>query len=198
VLLRAGKDVLTSKWTLMVNNEPQPTSTALQTRVGWRASYLLSSFGIYMVDQVTKAWAARTLRRGDERSVIPGFFDLIYTENRGIAFGQLQEGGTLGRWFFVILAIAAAIAVLYYFLRTPRNDDRVLGACALLLAGILGNLTDRMRLGYVIDFIALHAGSYHWPTFNVADASITIGALLLAYDLVFEGRKKTKPLASSQ
>jgi signal peptidase II len=85
-----------------------------------------------------------------------------------------------------VLAIAAAVAVFYYFLRTTRNDDRVLGACALLLAGIAGNLTDRVRLGYVIDFIVAHAGSWHWPTFNVADASISIGALLLAYDLIFE------------
>ncbi len=64
----------------------------------------------------------------------------------------------------------------------------MLGACALLLAGILGNLTDRVRLGYVIDFIVLHAGNYHWPTFNVADASITLGAILLALDLIF-GRR---------
>jgi signal peptidase II len=86
------------------------------------------------------------------------------------------------------------VAVFYYFLRTPRNDDRVLGACALLLAGIMGNLTDRARIGYVIDFIVLHAGSWHWPTFNVADASITIGALLLAYDLIFD---KRRPLAKT-
>jgi len=88
-----------------------------------------------------------------------------------------------------VLAVAAAIAVLYYFLRTSGNDDRTLGACALLLAGILGNLTDRARLGYVIDFIVVHAGDYHWPTFNIADASITIGALLLAFDLIFAHRK---------
>jgi len=81
------------------------------------------------------------------------------------------------------------MAVFYYFLHTPRTDDRVLGACALLLAGITGNLTDRVRLGYVIDFIVAHAGRYHWPTFNVADASICLGAILLAYDLIFEGRK---------
>jgi signal peptidase II len=66
----------------------------------------------------------------------------------------------------------------------------MLGSCALLLAGILGNLTDRVRLGFVIDFIQLHAGQYHWPTFNVADASISIGALLLAYDLIFAQRKE--------
>jgi signal peptidase II len=143
-----------------------------------------------MVDQSSKAWAVRALRYGDERTIIRRVLDFVYTENRGIAFGQLQEGGRFGRWFFVVLAIGAAMAVFFYFLRTPRNDDRVLGACALLLAGILGNLTDRVRLGYVIDFIALHAGSWHWPTFNIADASITIGALLLAYDLVFERKKK--------
>ena len=150
----------------------------------------MAAFGIYMVDQATKAWAVRTLRFGEDHQIIRGFLDLIYTENKGIAFGQLQEGGEFGRWFFVVLATAAAVAVFYYFMRTPRNDDRVLGACALLLAGILGNLTDRVRLGLVVDFIVLHAGQYHWPTFNVADASITIGALLLAYDLIFDHRKK--------
>jgi signal peptidase II len=163
--------------------------SSLRTRFAWRAGYLLAAFGIYMADQASKAWAVRLLRFGDERVAIPGFLQFIYTENPGIAFGQLQEGGSFGRWFFVVLAVLAAAAVLYYFLRTPRNDDRVLGACALLLAGILGNLTDRVRLGYVIDFIVLHAGNYHWPTFNVADASITFGALLLAYDLVFSHRK---------
>jgi signal peptidase II len=172
----------------MVTNESR--SAALPMRFGWRAGYLLASFGIYMVDQMTKAWAARALRHGDDRTIVRGFFDLIYTQNPGIAFGQLQGGGSIGRWFFVGLAVIAAIGVLYYFMKTPRNDDRVLGACALLMAGILGNLTDRVRLGYVIDFISLHAGSYHWPTFNVADASITIGALLLAYDVIFSGRKK--------
>ena len=160
----------------------------LKSRLGWRAGYLLASFGIYMVDQSSKAWAVRALRPGDDRTIISGFLDFIYTENPGIAFGQMQGSGSFGRWFFVVLAIAAAAAVLLYFLRTPRSDDRILGACALLLAGIAGNLTDRARLGYVIDFIALHAGSWHWPTFNVADASITIGALLLAYDLVFASR----------
>lgn len=159
-----------------------------QSRIRWRALYLIASFGIYLMDQSSKAWAVRRLRFED-RTVISGLLDFAYAENRGIAFGQLQEGGSFGRWFFVVLAAAAAIAVVFYFFRTPRNDDRILGACALLLAGILGNLTDRVRLGFVIDFIQLHAGQYHWPTFNVADASISFGALLLAYDLIFSGRK---------
>lgn len=177
-------------------SETRPLENA-STRLGWRAGYLLAAFGIYMADQASKAWAVRALRFGDVRTVINGFLDFVYTENRGIAFGQLQEGGSFGRWFFVILALAAAIAVLYYFLRTPRNDDRILGACALLLAGITGNLTDRVRLGYVIDFISVHAGSYHWPTFNVADASICVGAGLLAYDLILEGRREKRSIVRS-
>lgn len=161
----------------------------LRTRFGWRAGYLLAAFGVYLADQASKAWAVKTLRFGEDRVVIRNFLQLAYTENPGIAFGQLQDHGSFGRWFFVVLAAAASIAVFYYFIRTPRNDDRVLGACALLLAGILGNLTDRVRLGYVVDFIVMHAGDYHWPTFNIADASICIGAALLMLDLFF-GRKR--------
>lgn len=169
----------------MIKREPKSLS---KNRVAWRIGYLLASAGIYLVDQSSKAWALRRVRFQDV-TVIGGLLDFVYAENRGIAFGQLQEGGSFGRWFFVVLAFLAGIAVLFYFFRTANDDDRVLGACALLLAGIAGNLTDRVRLGFVIDFISLHAGQYHWPTFNVADASITIGALLLAFDMVFANRK---------
>jgi signal peptidase II len=179
-------------------NDARAIETSV-TRLGWRAGYLIAAGGLYLVDQASKAWAVKALRHDQGRTVISGVLDFVYAENPGIAFGQLQEGGSFGRWFFVVLAAAAAIAVLYYFLRTARNDDLILGACALLLAGIAGNLTDRVRLGYVIDFILLHAGQYHWPTFNVADASITCGALLLAYDLIIGGRKKShRVVAQSQ
>ncbi len=166
-------------------------------QAGWRIGYLTAAFGIYLTDQASKAWAVRTLRFGSSVTVINGLLDFAYTENRGIAFGQMQEGGSFGRWFLVVLAATAAIAVLFYFFRTQRDDDRVLGACALLLAGISGNLTDRARLGFVIDFIDLHVSGYHWPTFNVADASICAGAILLAYDLFFE-RKSHRAGAKTQ
>jgi signal peptidase II len=174
----------------MSHSETQTT----KARVAWRMAYLVASLGIYLMDQSSKAWAIRRLRSGD-LTIISGVLDFVYAENPGIAFGQLQEGGAFGRWFFVVLAALAAIAVFVYFVRTARSDDRVLGACALLLAGILGNLTDRVRLGFVIDFILVHAGQYHWPAFNVADASILIGASLLAYDLIFASRK-TRDTAS--
>ena len=169
----------------------------MKNRITWRVGYLVASLGVYLMDQASKAWAVRRVRFED-LTMVRGALDFVYAENRGIAFGQLQEGGRFGRWFFVVLASAAAIAVLFYFFRTPRNDDRVLGACALLLAGILGNLTDRVRLGFVVDFILVHAGSYHWPTFNVADASISIGALLLAYDLVFASRSQKSEVRSQK
>jgi len=172
---------------------------SLRMRFAWRAGYLLAALGVYLADQSSKAWAVKNLRFGEARVVVRNFLQFAYTENPGIAFGQLQEGGSFARWFFVILATAATIAVFYYFMRTPRNDDRVLGACALLLAGILGNLTDRVRLGYVVDFIVMHAGEYHWPTFNVADASICIGAVLLMLDL-FLGKKRqpAEPIPSTK
>ncbi len=168
--------------------------------LGWRAGYLLAAGGLFLTDQMTKAWAVRALRHGRDVTVIPGALDLSYAENPGIAFGQLQEGGAWGRWALAALACAAGVAVLTYFFRTPRSDDRILGACALLLAGIAGNLTDRVRLGHVIDFILLHAGDrFYWPTFNVADASICVGASLFALDLILEGRKqKQQSTVSSQ
>jgi signal peptidase II len=157
---------------------------------GWRAAYLVAAALLYLVDQMTKAWAVRRLRLGDTVRVIEGFLHFGYAENTGIAFGQLQEGGEFGRWMLAALAGLAAVGVFLYFFRMKRADDRVLGACALLLAGIAGNLTDRVRLGHVVDFIELHLGSYQWPTFNVADAAICVGAGLLALDLILEGRQE--------
>ncbi len=157
---------------------------------GWRIAYLFAALGIYLTDQASKAWAVRALRYDDDKILIDGLLMFAYAENRGIAFGQFQEGGSFGRWLLVTLAAMAAVAVLVYFFRTPRTDDRTLGACALLLAGIVGNLTDRVRMGHVVDFIVLHAGSYHWPTFNVADAAICTGALLLALDMFMKDKRE--------
>lgn len=175
------------------------TGTTAARGLGWRAGYLLAAGGLFLTDQVTKAWAVRALRHGRDVTVIPGALDLSYAENPGIAFGQLQQGGNFTRWMLAGLACAAVVAVLVYFFRTQRADDRVLGACALLLAGITGNLVDRIRLGHVIDFIILHAGNHYWPTFNVADAAICTGAFLLALDLFMEGRHaRQKTIANAR
>jgi signal peptidase II len=169
--------------------------------MGWRAAYLFAALCVFLVDQATKAWAVSRLRFGDSVRAVEGFLHFGYAENPGIAFGQFQEGGQFGRWMLVVLAVLAAIGVALYIFRTTRTDDRTLGACALLLAGIAGNVTDRVRLGHVIDFIEVHLGSFQWPTFNVADAAICTGAALLALDIILEGRKEgrqAKPVMRSE
>lgn len=149
----------------------------------WKIGYLAISGGIFMIDQVTKAWAVRRLRLGDDISIIPGFLNFAYAQNTGVAFSMLDDHGDTGRWGLSAVAFVAAALVLYFFWRTPRSDDRILGALALLLAGIVGNVTDRMRLGFVVDFIDVQFGSWHYPTFNVADAAIVLGAGLMIIDV---------------
>jgi len=155
----------------------------------WKLSYLAVSGAVFLIDQTTKAWAIRKLRFGGDVSVIPNFLNFAYAQNTGVAFSFLDDHGDAGRWGLSVVALVAATLVLYFFWRTPRSDDRVLGALALLLAGILGNVTDRARLGFVIDWIDVQLGSWHYPTFNVADAAICMGAGLLILDLFFSKKK---------
>ena len=146
---------------------------------------------VFMIDQVTKAWAIRRLRSGDDWAVIPGFLNFAYAQNTGVAFSFLDNQGDAGRWGLSAVAVVAGILVLYYFWRTPSAHDRLLGALGLMLAGILGNVTDRIRLGFVVDFIDVQFGNWHYPTFNVADMAICIGAGLLILDM-FSSRKDEK------
>jgi len=166
----------------------------------WKLGYLAIAGGVFMVDQTTKAWATSTLRSGGDRTVIEGLLNFAYAQNTGVAFSMLDEHGDAGRWGLSAVAFVAAALVLYFFWRTPRSDDRILGALALLLAGIVGNVTDRMRLGFVVDFIDVQFGSWHYPTFNVADAAICVGAGLLLIDMFVTKKKvieaKNEPLTT--
>ncbi len=154
------------------------------------------SGGVFMIDQTSKAWATRTLRFEGDRSIISGFLNLAYAQNTGVAFSMFDDNGDAGRWGLSIVAIVAATLVLYYFWRTPRSDDRMLGSLALLLAGIVGNVTDRIRLGFVVDFIDVQFGGWHYPTFNVADAAICFGAGLMLLDIALR-KKKTSASAAA-
>jgi signal peptidase II len=163
----------------------------------WKLGYLGIAGGVFMIDQVTKAWAIRHLRFAGERSVISGFLNLAYAENRGVAFSMLDDHGDTGRWGLSVVAFVAAALVVYFFWRTPRSDDRILGSLALLLAGIVGNVTDRLRLGFVIDFVDVQFGSWHYPTFNIADAAICIGAGLMIIDLFLSKKNRIEKKAAA-
>lgn len=151
--------------------------------VFWKLGYLVATGAVFLLDQATKAWAIRKLRFGGDVEVVPGFFNFAYAQNTGVAFSMFAENGDAGRWALSVLAFLAATLVIYFFWRTPRSDDRILGALALLLAGILGNVIDRVRLGFVVDFIDFQFGNWHYPTFNIADIAICTGAGLLILDM---------------
>ncbi len=167
------------------------SETVNKKDVFWKLGYLAITGGVFMVDQVTKAWAVRRLRFGDDIPVISGLLNFAYAQNTGVAFSMLDDHGNTGRWGLSAVAMIAGVLVLYFFWKTPRSDDRILGALALLLAGIIGNVTDRMRLGFVVDFIDVQFGSWHYPTFNVADMAIVIGAGLLILDMFLSKRKES-------
>lgn len=158
----------------------------------WKLAYLAIAGGVFLIDQTTKAWAVQRLRFGGDMPVVSGFLNFAYAENTGVAFSMLDDHGTTGRWGLSIVALIAGTLVIYFFWRTPRSDDRILGALSLLLAGIIGNVVDRIRLGFVVDFIDVQFGSWHYPTFNVADMAIVIGAALLIIDMLLSKKKHTE------
>ncbi|HKP68944.1 MAG TPA: signal peptidase II [Pyrinomonadaceae bacterium] len=164
----------------------------------WKLVYLATAGAVFLIDQTTKALAVQRLRFGDDIQLIPGFLNLAYAQNTGVAFSMLDDHGDPGRWGLSTVALIAAVLVLYFFWRTPRSDDRILGALALLLAGIIGNVTDRIRLGFVVDFIDVQFGSWHYPTFNVADMAVCCGAGLLILDMFLSKKKENQEKVSAK
>lgn len=164
----------------------------------WKLGYLAITGGVFMIDQTSKAWAVSRLRFGEDIPVISGLLNFAYAQNTGVAFSMLDDYGDPGRWGLSAVAIIAGILVLYFFWKTPRSDDRILGALALLLAGIAGNVTDRVRLGFVVDFIDVQFGNWHYPTFNVADMAIVTGAGLLIIDMFLSKRSQNLEAGSQK
>ncbi|MFO0725672.1 MAG: signal peptidase II [Myxococcota bacterium] len=127
----------------------------------------------------------------DEHTVINGFWTFHYRENRGAAWSLLAGVSDAVRVpFFVLTTVLALGFILHYFRRTPSTKKILLTSLTLIFAGAIGNLVDRLYLGYVIDFIHWFVGEYTWPTFNVADSAITVGATLLVIDVMFSKQKE--------
>ena len=134
----------------------------------------LVMIGVVVLDQLTKALVRSTLDRGESHTVIPGLIRIVDVRNDGVAFGVLAGGGAL-----VTIVIAAALGALVFYFATHADRPLAWLPTGMLLGGALGNIIDRVRDGAVTDFVKLP----HWPAFNVADISITLGVLVLLYVL---------------
>jgi signal peptidase II len=149
-------------------------------RAGSLELWLGIAFAVIVLDQLTKAIIAARFQLGDVLRITP-FFDIVRAHNRGAAFSFLNDASGWQRWFFVGLGIAAAIFIVWMLKR--HGGQRLFGwALALILGGALGNVIDRLLHGHVIDFIQVHWQGAYFPSFNVADSAISIGAALLVLD----------------
>lgn len=147
--------------------------------------FVISLVIVLPLDQATKQWIVEKIHYADRIEIIPGLFDLTHVRNAGGAFSFFADGPHEQRMIFFIGTTLIAIVLLLVFYRNLASDE-VLPATALgvVLGGALGNLTDRLRYGEVVDFLDVHLwGGYTWPTFNVADSAIVIGVTLLVLEI---------------
>lgn len=149
---------------------------------------MLIIVAILAADQATKLAAVAALWEPPRVVEVFGFLNFVPVENRGVSFGLLQGAGDLGRWLIAALSLAVSVA-LWIWLRRQQKWLPAVGI-ALIIGGALGNLIDRLRQGWVIDFIDIHAGTWHWPAFNIADAAITVGVVILLIDGLLRPAKR--------
>jgi len=150
---------------------------------------VVSALLLGAADQATKVWAVRNLPLFELREIVHGCFGLVHVRNTGVAFSLLSNLDH--RWVHPLLILATVLAmgaVLAYIAYLPCRGAAPVGL-GLILGGATGNLIDRARLGYVVDFLDLYWRNHHWPTFNVADVGITVGVVLLVIDMVFSPKE---------
>ena len=152
-----------------LRSPPRPNATA----------WLWLSLLLIVADQVTKWLAVANLEYLRPVPVIDGFWNWTLVHNYGAAFSFLSDAGGWQKWFFAGLAAVVSVVMALWLRLTPRADWRNALPLALVIAGAIGNLIDRVRYGYVVDFIDWYVGKHHWPAFNVADSAIVVGAVLL-------------------
>jgi len=151
--------------------------------------WLTLSVVIVILDQITKFYAVQFLILHDPQYIYSGLnFTLMY--NTGAAFSFLSDAGGWQRWFFIGISSLVSIIIVVWIYNALRKSRCLLFALSFILAGALGNLWDRLTLGYVVDFIEVHYQDLYWPAFNIADSSITIGAILLIIDTLLIDQKK--------
>jgi signal peptidase II len=158
----------------------------------------LTAFGIaamiVLADRISKILIEANVPRWETYVVIPGVFNIVHTENRGAVFGILAESAVEWRAFVLVglsLVVTGFVAAMLWQATSPasRGGWALRAALALVLGGAVGNLYDRLSQGSVTDFLQVFIGSYEWPSFNVADSAISVGACLLLLDLLRHRRQ---------
>jgi signal peptidase II len=149
-----------------------------------RLFYLSLAVSVILLDQITKAVVAARIPLHATIKVIPGFFDLTHVRNTGAAFGLFAGDASPGRTA-LLTGVAATVfcGVVFYAWRSSARDAVLQTALAFIAGGAVGNLIDRIRFDFVTDFLRFYVGVHEWPSFNVADSAITVGVLLLAWDI---------------
>jgi signal peptidase II len=176
------------------NSQPQPTDRAGSRSLLWLPLALV----IIGVDQYTKIIIVDRLIEYERISVLP-IFDIVRFHNTGAAFSLLADAGGWQNWLFTAIALIVSAGILWYQWVLPHKGARILGlGLALVLAGAIGNLIDRLNYGYVVDFLFFHYQQWSWPAFNVADSAITIGVVLVIFDSLFLERKRIAEAANSR
>ncbi len=154
--------------------------------------WLWTSLAVVVLDQAAKQVAEYALSPHQAVRVLP-FFDWYLTYNTGAAFSFLAGAGGWQRWMFTAIAIVISAVIVHWLVRLPRNETLTAVSLALILGGAIGNLIDRVYLGHVIDYIQVWLGSYPWPAFNIADAAISVGAVMLILSsLISTGKARTE------
>ena len=145
--------------------------------------WLSVSAVVIVIDMLTKTWASDNLVLFKPLSIFPGLnFTLMH--NEGAAFSFLSDASGWQRWFFSVIALVVSAVIIVWMKRLHKNQILLAIALALILGGALGNVWDRLMLGYVVDFIDVYYANSHWPAFNIADSAITIGAVILGIDAI--------------
>ena len=142
------------------------------------------------LDQLTKWMVLDSIWYPPRRIVVTDFLNFIPVANKGISFGLFQSSSSLGTWIITVFALCVIIVMGIWFFYAKRAWLRI--ALALVIGGALGNVIDRLHLGWVVDFIDFYFWGWHWPAFNIADSAITIGVIILVIDGLFTPKKKHK------
>ncbi|MDH5446853.1 MAG: signal peptidase II [Gammaproteobacteria bacterium] len=159
--------------------------------------WLWLSLLVIVLDQITKSMASSMLEYARPVSILP-LFNFTLLHNTGAAFSFLDSAGGWQRWFFTVIALGVSFFLVLWVRKLSTEEKLQAISLTLILGGAIGNVIDRIRFGYVVDFLDFYYGTSHFPAFNIADSAITIGAILIIYDSLFVSGRKTSELKADK